>query len=108
MTRRGGHRGLVDPTSPTTPSRMKKAAEARFIQTAGTTLPTASPAITAIADVVTSARAAPKKTLHLDPDVAKEKVATWVLSPISARKTAANVDMRSFQSMAAEDTFHRG
>ena len=42
------------------------------------------------------------KTSHRDePLDASESVASWVLSPISARKTAKNVDPKSFQSMGA-------
>src|SRR5512143_3164319 len=67
----------------------------------GTTRATTSPASTATALVRTSARAAPTKTAQREPPAASDMVANCVLSPISARKTAAKVEARSFQSMRA-------
>lgn len=62
----------------------------------------ASPAITAMAVVVTSASAAPTNTDQRDvPAVEKDSVASCVLSPSSATKTAAKVVATSFQSMRA-------
>lgn len=60
----------------------------------------ASPKSTATAEVATSASAEPAKTVHLDAPLADRlKVASCVLSPISARKIAPNVDKKSFQSI---------
>lgn len=88
------------PSRKITPSTRNSAPAALLTQTAGTALLTASPAITAIADVATSATADPANTTHLDdPPAASDSVASCVLSPISARKIAANVDAKSFQSI---------
>jgi hypothetical protein len=73
-----------------------------LIQTGGTARVNASPASTAMALVATSARAEPANTIQRERlPAASDRVASWVLSPSSARKTAANVDEKSFQSMPA-------
>src|SRR5690349_9191574 len=83
------------------PSTRKIAPAARRIQMGGTTRATASPATTAMALVETRASAEPAKTIQREAVAlpARESVASWVLSPISAMNTAANVDAKSFQSM---------
>ena len=80
---------------------MKSPPATRLIQIGGMYRATASPARTAIADVETSASALAAKTYHRDdPLDARLSVASCVLSPISARKIARNVDPNSFQSIA--------
>src|SRR5262245_30620090 len=75
------------------PITMNAAPAPRVIQIGGTTRATASPATTAIALVATSASAEAANTVQRDcPDAARLSVASWVLSPSSARKTTANVD----------------
>ncbi len=55
-------------------------------------LPMNAPARTPMRLVHTSASAAPKNTMALEPGwAANPNVASWVLSPISAKKTVANV-----------------
>lgn len=55
---------------------------------------------TAIADVETRAADAAKNTVHLDfASEAKQKVASWVLSPNSATNIAKKVVKKSFQSI---------
>jgi hypothetical protein len=79
---------------------MKSAPAARLSQIGGTARLSASPASTAIADVATRASAEPAKTTQRDePPAASDSVASWVLSPISARNMAAKVDAKSFQSI---------
>src|SRR5205814_7311817 len=78
----------------------KRVPAARLIQIGGIALVRASPATTAMALVATRARAAPANTIHFDrPPAASDSVASWVLSPSSARKTAPKVEAKSFQSM---------
>ncbi len=56
---------------------------------------------TAMALVATNAAAEPRNTGNLaEAPLANVNVATWVLSPNSARKTVPNVTSRSFQSMS--------
>src|SRR5690349_10779871 len=79
---------------------MKSAPAARLSQWAGITWATPSPASTAIADVEISAPAEPRKIAQRElPPAASVKVASCVLSPSSARKTAAKVDPTSLQSI---------
>ena len=73
----------------------------RRSQMGGTTLVTASPASTAIAEVAHRASAEPANTDHLAWVPAEsERVASCVLSPSSATNTAPNVENRIFQSIA--------
>lgn len=73
---------------------------ARLIQIGGITRAIASPNTTAIADVATSAKAEPANTTQREaPDADMLKVASWVLSPISAMNIAPKVVRNSFQSM---------
>src|SRR5262245_39798354 len=82
---------------------MKSAPAARLVHTGGMTRLTPSPAATAIAEVLTRASAAAANTTQREaPPLAAESVASWVLSPISARKMAMNVEVKSFQSTARE------
>ncbi len=81
---------------------MKSAPAARLVQIGGMRRLTRSPAATAMALVSTSARAEAANTTQREaPPLAAERVASWVLSPISARKMAANVEKKSFQSTRA-------
>src|SRR3954470_13491994 len=82
------------------PSATISAPAPRRSQTGEITLPSAAPATTASTEVTTSAEAEPISTATRErPDEARAKVASWVLSPSSARKTAANVENSAFQSM---------
>ena len=67
----------------------------------GRTFAIAAPAVTPRAADKTNAAAAAKNTTQSDfPDwAANNTVASWVLSPSSARKTVANTVEKSFRSM---------
>lgn len=83
-----------------TPSPMKTAPAIRRSQTGEMKRDTRPPASTAIAELVHNASAEPRKTVHFDVVPADmESVASCVLSPSSAMKTAPKMEMRDRQSM---------
>lgn len=71
----------------------------KFMYLGGTTWLTAEPRRQPKAEVNTKAAADPKKTDHLEGlSAAKQKVASWVLSPNSARKMDPKVVRMTLKS----------
>src|SRR5205085_1134416 len=76
---------------------------ARLIHTGGTKRASPSPTSIASAVEATSARAAPRNTVQrARSPAASDNVASWVLSPSSARKIEMNVVAKSFQAIGLQ------
>ena len=81
------------------PRTTKRAPAPRFIYFGGTTWLTTEPRRQPKAEVNNKAAADPKKTDHLEwLSAAKQKVASWVLSPNSARKMKPKVVRMALRS----------
>ena len=107
MARLGKEKDHQRPRRMRKPRTMKSPPETRRMRRKGRCSPRSFPASTPRAVVLTRARAAPRKTQkRCELLAARRRVASWVLSPSSARKTvrkAAQKTLSIFLSGEAKD-----